>query len=194
MQSEDLYVILDMLVAVRIFQFEQDATTHSQTKKQVEAEIQLAAYEALTHVLKAVVFGFSSLALNHIMENHISSSLDSEGKPVLDSLVLSFLQNINTLIAVENLVRTRRATLMNWKVLFLLPNVLFSFFFFFFCVVIVFVGMQVFVRGLCALPYSNLESDRALPFLQNFFFCFLFLLSVCSLGWQQSQSYLFAFL
>ncbi|KAI8530133.1 hypothetical protein RHMOL_Rhmol11G0032100 [Rhododendron molle] len=82
---------------------------------EAEAEIQLAAYEALAHVLKAVVSGFSSLALNLIMENHISSSLNAEGKSVLDSLVLSFLQNINTLIAVEKLVRTRRATLMNWK-------------------------------------------------------------------------------
>ncbi|KAG5523748.1 hypothetical protein RHGRI_030659 [Rhododendron griersonianum] len=70
---------------------------------EAEAEIQLAAYEALAHVLKAVVSGFSSLALNLIMENHISSSLNAEGKSVLDSLVLSFLQNINTLIAVEKL-------------------------------------------------------------------------------------------
>ncbi|KAH7851816.1 hypothetical protein Vadar_016832 [Vaccinium darrowii] len=79
------------------------------------AEIRLAAYEALSHVLKAVVSGFSSVALDLIMENHKCSSLNAEGKPVLDSLVLCFLQNINILIAVEKLVRTRRATLMNWK-------------------------------------------------------------------------------
>lgn len=108
------------------------------------------------------------------MENHISSSLNAEGKSVLDSLVLSFLQNINTLIAVEKLVRTRRATLMNWKVLFPLPTILFSIFF---CVNIVFVGMQVFVQGLCALPYSNMESYGALPFLQIPSFAFFFSLS-----------------
>ncbi|KAI7987820.1 putative methyltransferase TARBP1 [Camellia lanceoleosa] len=39
------------------------------------AEIWLAAYEALAHVLKAVVSAFSSFALDLIMENHEPSSL-----------------------------------------------------------------------------------------------------------------------
>ncbi|XP_057476407.1 uncharacterized protein LOC130764285 [Actinidia eriantha] len=79
------------------------------------AEIWLAAYEALAHGLKAIVLAFPSLALDLIMENHKPSSGNAEGKPLLDSLVLSFLQNINNLIAGEKLVRSRRAILMNWK-------------------------------------------------------------------------------
>ncbi|KAL6974785.1 tRNA (guanosine(18)-2'-O)-methyltransferase, partial [Sarracenia purpurea var. burkii] len=79
------------------------------------AEIWLAAYEALAHGLKAVVSAFSSLALDLIMENYKPSSPNAEGNSILDSLVLSFLQNINNLIAVEKLVRSRRAILMNWK-------------------------------------------------------------------------------
>ncbi|CAL5436699.1 unnamed protein product [Camellia sinensis] len=79
------------------------------------AEIWLAAYEALAHVLKAVVSAFSSFALDLIMENQEPSSPNAEGKPLFDSLVLSFLQNINNLIAVELMVRSRWAILMNWK-------------------------------------------------------------------------------
>ncbi|KAI7980638.1 putative methyltransferase TARBP1 [Camellia lanceoleosa] len=65
------------------------------------AEIWLAAYEALAHVLKAVVSAFSSFALDLIMENHEPSSLS--------------MKNINNLIAVEMMVRSRRAILMKWK-------------------------------------------------------------------------------
>ncbi|XAR70547.1 tRNA (guanosine(18)-2'-O)-methyltransferase [Bertholletia excelsa] len=81
---------------------------------EIIAEIRLAAYEALVHVLKAVVSAFSSVALHLIMENQ-KPSLVNKGKSLLDLLVLSFLQNINNLIVVETLVRTRRAILMNWK-------------------------------------------------------------------------------
>lgn len=38
------------------------------------------------------------------------------GKPLLDSLVLTFLEHINKLLGVGLLVRTRRAVLMNAKV------------------------------------------------------------------------------
>nr|XP_048320592.1 uncharacterized protein LOC107430356 isoform X2 [Ziziphus jujuba var. spinosa] len=79
------------------------------------AEICLAAYEALTPVVRALASVFSPHSIACIRENDNLSPSDAEGKPLLDSLVLSFLQNINNLLAVGVLVRTRRAVLMNWK-------------------------------------------------------------------------------
>ncbi|KAA8525977.1 hypothetical protein F0562_007922 [Nyssa sinensis] len=82
---------------------------------ETEAEICLAAYEALAYVLKALVSAFSSLALDLIMENDKPSTPKPGSRPLLDSLVLNFLHNIKNLIAFGKLVRTRRAILMNWK-------------------------------------------------------------------------------
>ncbi|KAK9275857.1 hypothetical protein L1049_023130 [Liquidambar formosana] len=79
------------------------------------AEIFLAAYEALASVLKALVSAFSPLSLDLVKENSKLLPPKAEGKSELDSLVLTFLQNINNLLAVGILVRTRRAVLMNWK-------------------------------------------------------------------------------
>lgn len=84
--------------------------------KQTGAEICLAAYEALTPVVRALASVFSPHSIACIRENDNLSPSDAECKPLLDSLVLSFLQNINNLLAVGVLVRTRRAVLMNWKV------------------------------------------------------------------------------
>ena len=42
---------------------------------------------------------------------------DKENLPLLDPLVLSFIHNINDLLANGVLTRSRRAVLMNWKVL-----------------------------------------------------------------------------
>ncbi|EEF37970.1 RNA binding protein, putative [Ricinus communis] len=78
------------------------------------AEVCLAAYEALAPVLRALVFTFSPLALDLIRDSDKSSS-SAEEKAWLDQLVLSFLQNINNLLAVGVLVRSRRAVLLNWK-------------------------------------------------------------------------------
>ncbi|XP_058009472.1 uncharacterized protein LOC131168902 [Hevea brasiliensis] len=78
------------------------------------AEVCVAAYETLAPILRALVSTFSPLALDLIREND-KSSLSAEGKAWLDPLVLSFLQNINNLLAVGVLVRTRRAVLLNWK-------------------------------------------------------------------------------
>lgn len=84
--------------------------------KQTGAEICLAAYEALTPVFRALASVFSPHSLACIRENDNLLQPYTEGKPLLDSLVLSFLQNVNNLLAVGVLVRTRRAVLMNWKV------------------------------------------------------------------------------
>ncbi|XP_043812569.1 uncharacterized protein LOC110629722 isoform X3 [Manihot esculenta] len=78
------------------------------------AEVFVAAYEALAPILRALVSTFSPLDLDPIRENDKSSS-SAEGKAWLDPLLLSFLQNINNLLAVGVLVRTRRAVLLNWK-------------------------------------------------------------------------------
>ncbi|PRQ18401.1 putative tRNA (guanosine(18)-2'-O)-methyltransferase [Rosa chinensis] len=77
------------------------------------AEIRLAAYEALAPTLTALVSVCSPQTLDILKKN--DSSLLSDGKPLLDSLVLSFLQNINKLLTVGVFVRSRRAILMNWK-------------------------------------------------------------------------------
>ena len=82
--------------------------------KQTGAEICLATYEALAPALTALASVFSPQALDLV--NKYDSLLPSVGKPLLDSLVLSFLENINNLLAVGVFVRTRRAVLMNWKV------------------------------------------------------------------------------
>ncbi|XP_052209740.1 uncharacterized protein LOC127813058 isoform X2 [Diospyros lotus] len=79
------------------------------------AEIRLAAYEALAHVLEAIVPVFPSFTSDLIMDNHSAPPPNVGGIYLLDSLVVSFLQNINDLIAVEKLARTRRAVLLNWK-------------------------------------------------------------------------------
>jgi len=54
--------------------------------------------------------------LDLIRENDEFSAPVVEGKCCLDSLALSFLQNINNLLAVGVLARTRRAVLLNQKV------------------------------------------------------------------------------
>ncbi|KAJ6961038.1 hypothetical protein NC652_000044 [Populus alba x Populus x berolinensis] len=79
------------------------------------AEICLAAYEALAPVLRALVSTSSSLSLDLIRENDEVSAPVVEVKCCLDSLALSFLQNINNLLAVGVLARTRRAVLLNQK-------------------------------------------------------------------------------
>ncbi|KAB5573980.1 hypothetical protein DKX38_001174 [Salix brachista] len=79
------------------------------------AEICLAAYEALAPVLRALVSTSSPLSLDLIRENDEFSAPAEEVKCCLDSLALSFLQNINNLLAVGVLARTRRAVLLNQK-------------------------------------------------------------------------------
>lgn len=58
------------------------------------------------------------LLLHHVTEDDELTSLKADGKPVLDSLLRTLLQNINNIIAVGNLARARRAVLLNWKVIF----------------------------------------------------------------------------
>ena len=84
--------------------------------KQTGAEICLAAYEALAFALKALAPSFSPQTLNYFCDNNKQLLSEVKGKPLLDFLVLTFLQNISDLLGIGVLVRTRRAVLMNWKV------------------------------------------------------------------------------
>eukprot|EP00268_Persea_americana_P031712 TRINITY_DN3099_c0_g1_i2.p1 TRINITY_DN3099_c0_g1~~TRINITY_DN3099_c0_g1_i2.p1 ORF type:complete len:1865 (+),score=313.63 TRINITY_DN3099_c0_g1_i2:84-5678(+) len=79
------------------------------------AEIHLAAYEALVPVLKAVSTAFSSFSLDLIVTYNKSLHPDGGQTPLLDPLALNFIQNVNDLLAVGGLARSRRAVLMNWK-------------------------------------------------------------------------------
>ncbi|XP_047325070.1 uncharacterized protein LOC124928866 [Impatiens glandulifera] len=79
------------------------------------AEIYLGAYEALSHVLKTIVFAFTPLSLDIVINNDKLLSSNAECCGPLDGLALSFVQNISDLIAVEHLARSRRAVLINMK-------------------------------------------------------------------------------
>ncbi|XP_021765778.1 uncharacterized protein LOC110730295 isoform X2 [Chenopodium quinoa] len=82
---------------------------------ETSAEINLAAYEALSFALKASAPVISSSTVYNIQD--MNSTLDpvAKNRPLLDSLVLTFLNHINGLLAIQQLARTRRAILMNWK-------------------------------------------------------------------------------
>lgn len=84
--------------------------------KQIEAEICLAACEALVFVLRVLASTYSHQSLYLIGENE-KLLLETEGRPQLDSMLVSFTQNINNLLEVGFLARTRRAVLLDWKVL-----------------------------------------------------------------------------
>ncbi|XP_022735884.1 uncharacterized protein LOC111289259 isoform X8 [Durio zibethinus] len=82
---------------------------------ETEAEVCLAAYEALAPALKALVSAFCPKTLGLFRESCKSLLPAIEVEPWLDSFVLSFLHNINDLLAVGFMARTRRAVLLNWK-------------------------------------------------------------------------------
>lgn len=86
----------------------QSPTSDSETG----AEVCLAAYEALASALKALV---GPQALCFFKKNDKLMLSAVEGKPLLDSWVQAFLQNINALLAAGVLARARRAILLNWK-------------------------------------------------------------------------------
>ncbi|KAF7828486.1 putative methyltransferase TARBP1 [Senna tora] len=79
-----------------------------------EAEMCLAAYEALVFVLRILASTYFSQSLNLIEENK-KLFLEIGGCPQLDSLLLSFIHNFNNLLGVGFLARTRRAVLLDWK-------------------------------------------------------------------------------
>jgi hypothetical protein len=88
---------------------------------QTQAEVCLAAYEALVPVLKVLASTYCTQSFYLIEENEQLFS-DIEGRPQLDCMCVSFIQNINDLIGAGILARTRRAVLLDIKVnLFFFP-------------------------------------------------------------------------
>ncbi|XP_038906254.1 uncharacterized protein LOC120092116 isoform X2 [Benincasa hispida] len=79
------------------------------------AEICLATYEALASVLQVLVSEFSSEALRFIRDETTLRHPGVEGRPMLDSLILTLHQHVNGILDAGVLVRTRRAVLLKWK-------------------------------------------------------------------------------
>ncbi|CAO2837876.1 unnamed protein product [Amaranthus hypochondriacus] len=101
--STFLWKIFHMLVSTAI----SDCETN--------AEIHLAAYEALGNALKVSLRVISPATVSFIKDLNDSSDPLANDRPLLDPLVLTFLNHINSLLSVRQLARTRRAVLMNWK-------------------------------------------------------------------------------
>lgn len=97
------------------WKFFQMVVSSTMVDSETSAETLLAAYEALSFVLKACAPAISSSAINIIQEMNSSSNPAAKEKPILDPLVLTFLNHINCFLAVRHLARTRRAVLINWK-------------------------------------------------------------------------------
>ncbi|PPR83318.1 hypothetical protein GOBAR_AA37391 [Gossypium barbadense] len=98
-----------------VWKFFCNTITSPTCNSESEAEVRIAAYEALAPALKALVSVLAPQSLVLFMENSKSLQPAIEGEPWLDTLVFSFLQNINNLLAVGFMARTRRAVLLNWK-------------------------------------------------------------------------------
>ncbi|KAK4262528.1 hypothetical protein QN277_028078 [Acacia crassicarpa] len=97
-----------------IWQFFWRTTKFPPPCSEIEAEIFLAAYEALVFVLRVLASTYFSQSSFLIMENE-KLFLEAEGRPQLDFMLLSFVQNINNLLEVGFLARTRRAVLLDLK-------------------------------------------------------------------------------
>lgn len=83
---------------------------------QTHAEVNLAAYETLVPVLRVLASTYCTQSFYLIEENKQLFS-EIEVKPELDYLCVSFIQNINDLLGAGILARTRRAVLLDIKVL-----------------------------------------------------------------------------
>ncbi|KAL9246886.1 hypothetical protein vseg_020367 [Gypsophila vaccaria] len=79
------------------------------------AEIRLAAYEALSFVLKASGRVISSSGVNLVREMNKSLDPVSKHELILDTLALTFVNRVNDFLSIRQLARSRKAVLMNWK-------------------------------------------------------------------------------
>ncbi|KAK7262184.1 hypothetical protein RJT34_29746 [Clitoria ternatea] len=78
------------------------------------AEISLAAYDALVSVLRVLASTYYSQPY-HLLEENEQLFSETEGRSHLDYMCESFIQNINDLLRVGVLARTRRAVLLDIK-------------------------------------------------------------------------------
>ncbi|KAK9155092.1 hypothetical protein Sjap_002572 [Stephania japonica] len=79
------------------------------------AEIYLAAYEALVPTLNVLESSSSPIFLD-VIKTKDKLLVQEKEKPLLDSLVCRFLHNVNNFLAAKYLARSRRASLITWKV------------------------------------------------------------------------------
>ncbi|KAF8027339.1 hypothetical protein BT93_E0286 [Corymbia citriodora subsp. variegata] len=98
-----------------LWDFFQRTLSASDCDSKTGAELYIAAYEALDSALRTLVSAFSPLILNMIWRKDLTHEAFSEEEQLLDSLVITFLHKINTILALGFLTRTRRAVLINCK-------------------------------------------------------------------------------
>lgn len=84
-------------------------------KSETGSELCLATYEALAYVLKTLSANFGPSDFSLLMDSKKYEFPNGDGKPLLDHLVLCFLNGINDCLANGLLTRSRRAVLMDWK-------------------------------------------------------------------------------
>ncbi|KAK7346778.1 hypothetical protein VNO80_21301 [Phaseolus coccineus] len=97
-----------------MWQFFWRTTRCSPSISEMGAEISLAAYEALVSILRVFASTFFPHSL-YLVEESEQMFSEVEGRPPLDYMCLSFIQNINDLLGSGVLARTRRAVLLDIK-------------------------------------------------------------------------------
>ncbi|XP_027919590.1 uncharacterized protein LOC114178088 isoform X2 [Vigna unguiculata] len=97
-----------------MWQFFWRSTRCSTSCSEMGAEISLAAYEALVSILRVFASTFFPRSL-YVVEESEQMFSEAEGRPRLDFMCLSFIQNINNLLGSGVLARTRRAVLLDIK-------------------------------------------------------------------------------
>ncbi|KAG2408431.1 uncharacterized protein HKW66_Vig0032530 [Vigna angularis] len=97
-----------------MWQFFWRTTRCSPSCSEMGAEISLAAYEALVSILRVFASTFFPRYL-YVVEESEEMFSEAEGRPRLDFMCLSFIQNINNLLGSGVLARTRRAVLLDIK-------------------------------------------------------------------------------
>lgn len=105
----------ELKLALAFFwKFVQHTLSSQNCNSEAEAEVCLAAFEALAAVLNAFVSLCSARAFN-LLEND-NTLLDMvDGEYWLQASVPAFLHNINHLLTAGLLARSRRAVLLSWK-------------------------------------------------------------------------------
>ncbi|KAF3600975.1 hypothetical protein F2Q69_00033362 [Brassica cretica] len=107
--------VTELKLALAFFwKFVQHTLSSQNCNSEAEAEIYLAAFEALAAVLNAFVSLCSARAFN-LLEND-NTLLDMvNGEYWLQASVPAFLHNVNHLLTAGLLARSRRAVLLSWK-------------------------------------------------------------------------------
>ncbi|KAJ1415056.1 hypothetical protein SESBI_18418 [Sesbania bispinosa] len=133
-----------------MWQFFWRTTRSPPSCSETQAEVCLAAYEALVSVLRVLASTYFPQSFYLIEENEQLFS-ETEGRPRLDYMCTSFIQNINDLLGAGILARTRRAVLLDTKSLPLSWHIL---------PINVGVPRVVAVNSLCSQEWVHLEANH----------------------------------